>query len=84
MQYQKMMEKEVPKKTGVIFLLIAIVLAATITVYILNYVQAPKVTNAEVKESNSGGEISLTVKKPPIIIGEDKGSLSLTVLPAGG
>ena len=79
-----MMEKEAPKKTGAIFFLIAIILAITMTMYILNYLQAPKVTKAEVKESASGGEISLTVNKPPIIKGEGKGSVSLTVLPAGG
>ena len=80
---KKKMKKEVQKKTGVIFLLTAIILAIAMTMYILNYVQKPKVTQVELKESASSGEISLTVKKPLVLRDESIGSLSLTVLPSG-
>lgn len=78
-----MMEKEVPKKTSVILILIAIILAITMTMYILNYFQTPKVIQA-VKESASSGEISLTVLKPPVVRDESGGSVSLTLLSSGG
>ena len=78
------MGKEVQKKTGVVLLLISIILAIIITMYVLNYTQTPKFTNAESKESSSGGEITLTVKKPPVVRDQDKGGVSLTVLSSGG
>ena len=82
-----MMKKEVPKKTSVILLLIAIILAITMTMYILNYFQSSKVTQPESKESSSGessGEISLTVRQPPTVKDESQGSVSLNLLPSGG
>lgn len=75
--------KEVQKKTIVAFLLIAIILSIAMTMYILNYVQNPKVTHA-VKESASSGDITLTVKKLPVVKDESEGSVSLTVLPSVG
>lgn len=74
-----MMGKEVQKKTVAIFLFIAIILSMAMTMYILNYVQVPKVTQAESKESASGGDITLTVKKPLVVKDESEGSVSLTV-----
>ncbi len=78
------MGKEVQKKTTVTLLLIAIILSIAMTMYILNYVQTPKVTQVESKESSSGGDITLTVKKPLVVKDESEGSVSLTVLPSGG
>ncbi len=81
---QTMMAKEVQKRTAVTFLLIAIILATIMTLYILNYFQTSNATKAESKESASGGEISLTVKPPPIVRDESKGDVSLTVSTPGG
>ena len=78
---KKMMEKEAQKKTSVILLLIAIIFAITMTMYTLNYFQSSKVTQAEPKESSSGG-ISLIVREPPIVKDESAGSVSLEVLPS--
>lgn len=77
------MGKEVQKKTSAMLLLIAIILAITVTLYILNYVQTPKATKVLSKESSSSGEISLTVKKQLAVRDESEGSVSLTVLPSG-
>ena len=78
------MGKEVSKKTGVMLLLTAIIIAVAFTFFILNYVQGPKVVEVEVpSESASSGTISLTVVKAPITKDEGTGSLSLTVLPPG-
>ncbi|MCH8329733.1 MAG: hypothetical protein IIB81_05090 [Nanoarchaeota archaeon] len=77
------MEKEVPKKTGVILLLIAIVIAVAFTFGILNYIQTPKVVEGP-SESASGGEVTLIFEKPPKIKDEGAGSVSLEVLPPGG
>jgi len=74
--------QEVQKKADVALLLIAVTLAIAMIMYILNYVQTPKVTQAEFKESASGGDITLTVKKPPVVRDESEGSVSLTVLPS--
>ncbi len=77
-------EKEVPKKTSVTLLLIAIILAITMTMYILNFVQSSKVTKVDAKDSSSSGEISFMLNKPPIVKDESQGSVSLNVLPPGG
>ena len=73
------MEKDVSKKTGVIFLIIAIFLAIIVTLGILNYIRTPKVGEFESKESTSSGEITLIVQKPPIIKDESTGRVSLVV-----
>ncbi|MCH8003658.1 MAG: hypothetical protein IH934_03415 [Nanoarchaeota archaeon] len=76
------MEKEVSKKTGVILLLVAIIVAILFTFFILNYIQTPRVIEVEgPSESDSGGEITLTVEKPLIVKDESSGSVSLEVLP---
>ena len=76
------MGEEVPKKTGVILLLVAIVVAITFTFFILNYIQGPKVVEVEgPSESASSGTVTLTVQKPPKTIDEGVGSASLEVLP---
>lgn len=77
------MEEEVSKKTSVILLLVAIILAILITFGILNYIQVPKVVEG-VKESASSGGVTLTVKKPPIVKDESGGGVSLEILPPGG
>lgn len=77
-------EKVVPKKTSVALLLVAIVLAVTMAVYLLNYTPAPKPAGAEPKESASSGEVSLTVLKPPVVRDSSDGGVSLTVLPSRG
>ena len=75
------MEKEVPKKTGVILLLVGIVVAILFTFFILNNVQTPKVVEGP-SESASSGDITLTVNKPPKVKDEGVGSVSLEVLPS--
>ena len=84
--YQKkmMVEDVVQKKVTTIFLLVTIILAIVITMYILNYFQVPKAAQPESTGSSSSGEISLTVRKAPIIKDESQGSVSLTVLSQGG
>ena len=78
------MEKEVTKKTGVILLLVAIIVAILFTFSILNYIQTPKVVEVEgPSESASGGTVTLTVEKPPKTKDESVGSVSLEVLPPG-
>ena len=77
------MVKEVSKKTGVILLLIAVIIVVSITISILNYIQTPKVVEAA-KESDSSGEITLTVTEPLITKDESAGSVSLEVLPPTG
>ena len=73
---------DIPKKTGVIFLLIAIFLAI-IVVGILNYTKTLKVDEVESKESTSSGEITLIVREPPKIKDESTGSVSLVVQQVG-
>jgi|TARA_Y100000294_G_scaffold67794_1_gene64190 hypothetical protein len=74
------MEKEVSKKTGVILLLLAIIIAVMFTLAILNYIQAPRVAEGA-RESSTSGEITLTIKKPPIVTDESTGSVNLEILP---
>ena len=77
------MDKEIPKKTGVMLLLVGIVVALAFTLFILNYIQTPKVVEAESpSESASSGDITLTVNKPPKVKDEGAGSVSLEVLPS--
>lgn len=77
------MEKEVAKKTGVISLLLAIVVAFLFTFFILNYIQTPKVIEVEgPSESASSGAITLTVENPPKVKDEGTGSVSLEILPS--
>ena len=78
------MGKEVPKKTSVVLILVAIIVAILFTFGILNYIQTPKDVEVEgPSESASGGTITLTVEKPPKTKDEGTGSLSLIVLPPG-
>lgn len=77
------MGKEVPKKTSIILLFIAIFLAIIFTFGILNYFQTPKTVEDEVKESASSGEVSLTIEKPPKFKDDSTGDVSLTILPSG-
>ena len=74
---------DITKKTGVVLLLVGIIVAVFLTFGILNYIQTPR-AGPVVKESASGGEISLTFEEPLKIEDESAGSLSLTVLPARG
>ncbi len=75
---------DIPKKTSVAILLIAIVVSVIFTLVILN--QTPKgVVKADVpKESVSGGEVSLKLIKPEQKVDESSGSVNLKVLPQGG
>lgn len=81
---QKEASAVVPKGTGGVLLLVAVILAITIAIYILNYTQAPKVAQVEQRESASSGEVSLTFLKPAVVRDESSGGVSLTVLPSGG
>ena len=74
---------DIPKKSGVILLFIAIFLAIIFTFGILNYFQTPKTVEVEVKESASSGEVTLTVEKPPKVKDDSTGEVSLTILPSG-
>ena len=78
------MKEEIQKKVGITLLLLAIILATTFTLIILNSIQTTKVSEVVTKESSSGGEITLTVKEPPKIEDESTGSVSLKVLLPGG
>ena len=77
------MEKEVPIKTGVALLLVAIIIAVLLTFGILNFIQTPRVSEPGSKESASSGEISLTLVKQPKIKDDETGSISLNLLPPG-
>lgn len=55
---------EVSKKTGVILLLAAIAIAVIFVFFILNYIQTPVVVEGPM-ESDSSGEVTLSVTKPP-------------------
>lgn len=71
--------KDISKKKGVILLLAAIFLVILMTFYILNYGQVQKVAEGP-KESDSGGEVSLTIVKPPEI-GNEGGDTSPETIP---
>ena len=74
---------DIPKKTGVIILLVAITIAFVFTFGILSYFQTARVVEVGAKESDSGRAITLTVEKPPVV-DEIAGSVSLTFLPPRG
>lgn len=73
---------DIAKKTGVILLLVAIVVAVASTFFILNYIQTLKIVEGP-SESGSSGEVTLTVTEPSITKDEEAGSVSLNVLPPG-
>ena len=77
------MVQEISKKTGVILLLGAIIIAILFTFSILNYIQDSRVVKVEgPSESASSGDITLMVERPPKVKDEGAGSVSLKILPS--
>lgn len=74
----------ISKKTSVVLLLLAIVLAVGITFSAMNSFFTPTDVEVGSMESSSGGEVTLEVKEPLKIEDESTGSISLEVLPSGG
>ena len=68
--------RDISKKTGVVLLLVAIIIAVFLTFGILNYLQTPKVIEITEKDSDSSGTVSLTVKKQSEVKDESLGSVS--------
>ena len=77
------MEKDISKKTGVMLLLVGIVVAVAFTIFILNYIQTPIVLEGP-SESDSSGDVTLTITKSPQVKDESSGEVILELLPQRG
>jgi len=72
---------DLSKKNSTILVLLAVLVAVVVTFGLLNSPQTTKTTSSS--ESPSSGEVSLTLKKQPIVQDEGSGELTLEVIGGG-
>jgi hypothetical protein len=75
--------KEVPKKTGLLLIVIGVLVAIFFTLTIVSNMQSPPDLPEQVGRTQ-GGDVTLTLVKQPITKDQGSGNINLELLPSGG